>query len=81
MKAIGTAKTSSTGTYGGVLTRLKTTKKPYFLYFRSRVTAADRDVTSAGCAGTSLAPAGCVSATQAGFSIFSRTIIRVRITR
>jgi hypothetical protein len=42
--------------------------------FRARARVPMRDVTSAACGGTSLAPAGCVSATASAFTILSRTI-------
>jgi hypothetical protein len=45
--------------------------------FRARARVPVRDVTVAGCAGPSLVPGGCVSATAGAFTILSRT---VRIT-
>lgn len=45
--------------------------------FRARVVVPARDVRSTACAGPSLAPGGCVSATASSFTLLSRT---VRIT-
>jgi hypothetical protein len=46
--------------------------------FQVRAVVPERDLGAAGCAGTSLAPAGCVSATAAGFTAQS-AVVRARI--
>jgi hypothetical protein len=64
-----TSKSGAGGTFGGLLTLKKGT-----YYLTVGVIVADRDATSTECAGPSKAPAGCVSATVAGFTTISRTI-------
>lgn len=48
--------------------------------FRVRVSAPERDFTAGGCTPPSIAPAGCVTATIAGFTATSR-VVTVRIRR
>jgi hypothetical protein len=75
LRRAGSTTTNASGSFrtAGHLKPRKTT------YFQVRVTRATQDITAAGCAGTSLAPAGCVSATSAPFDVRSRTVaIKVR---
>jgi hypothetical protein len=70
-KASFTTKTSSTGKYAFAL-RNKSKKKTT-TRFRAQAVVPDRDVTATGCSGTSVAPAGCVTATVGGFTALSPT--------
>ncbi|MGI8421494.1 MAG: hypothetical protein ACR2MU_04420 [Gaiellaceae bacterium] len=72
-KASFTAKTNASGVFRGVL-RVK--KGTYT--FRVKAVVPDRNITSTGCAGATLAPAGCVSATAGGFTVLS-AIVRVKV--
>jgi hypothetical protein len=68
------AKTSSSGTWQatGKLSPKRTT------YFQARASAQDRDFTQAGCQSpaTSVAPAGCTSATLPGWAVTS-VVVRI----
>jgi hypothetical protein len=74
-KARFRARSSSTGAYSVVL---KKTGKKTTTTFQARVTVAERDVTSTGCASPTLPGVPCVSATTAPFTAVSRTA-RIRI--
>jgi len=63
-----TARTSSTGAYSIVLRK---TGKKTTTTFQSRVTVAERDVTSTACASPTLPTFACVSATASGFTALS----------
>lgn len=69
-----TTKTTPSGTWkaSGLLSPKKTT------YFQARATAQERDFTQAGCQSptTSVAPAGCTSATLPGWAVTS-VVVRV----
>ncbi len=67
-KKRGSTTTSSSGAFSRSL------GLPNKTTFQARATVPQRDVTSAGCAGPSLAPAGCVSATMAGWTLASSTV-------
>jgi hypothetical protein len=69
------ARTNAGGNYSVVL---KKTGKPSTTSFQARVTVAERDITSAGCATPSLPGVACVSATASPFTAVSRTI-RIRL--
>jgi hypothetical protein len=75
-RASFTTKTVAGGRYAFVL-RNKS-KKVTTTTFHARAVVPDRDITSTGCAGTSIAPGGCVSATIGGFTVLSNTV-RVRL--
>jgi hypothetical protein len=64
-----TARTSSTGNYSIVLR--KTGKKKTTTTFQARVTVAERDATSTGCAAPTLPVVPCVSTTASGFTALS----------
>lgn len=70
-----TARTSASGAYSIVL---KKTGKKSITTFQSRVTVAERDVTSTACATPTLPTVPCVSATASGFTAVSRKV-RVRL--
>lgn len=70
-----TARTSATGAYSIVL---KKTGKKSTTTFQSRVTVAERDVTSTACATPTLPTVPCVSATASGFTAVSRKV-RVKL--
>jgi len=70
-----TARTAASGAYSIVL---KKTGKKSTTTFQSRVTVAERDVTSTACATPTLPPVPCVSATASGFTAVSRKV-RVRL--
>jgi hypothetical protein len=69
------ARTSATGAYTVVL---KKTGKKSTTRFQARVTVAERDITSTGCASPSLPGVPCVSATASSFTAVSR-ILRIRL--
>jgi hypothetical protein len=66
-----TARTSAIGAYSVVLRK---TGKKSVTTFQSRVTVAERDVTSTACAGPTLPTFPCVSATASGFTAVSRRV-------
>lgn len=70
------ARTGATGNYSLALRRKG--KKKVKSAFRARARVPVRDVTSTGCAGPSLAPGGCISATAGAFTILSR-IVRITL--
>jgi hypothetical protein len=70
-----TARTSATGNYSVVLRK---TGKKSTTTFQSRVTVAERDVTSTACASPTLPTFACVSATASGFTAVSRRV-RIRL--
>jgi hypothetical protein len=69
------ARTNAAGNYSVVL---KKTGKKTTATFQARVTVAERDVTSSGCASPSLPGVACVSATAGAFTAVSRKI-RIRL--
>jgi hypothetical protein len=69
------ARTSATGSYSVVL---KKTGRKSITRFQARVTVAERDITSTGCASPSLPGVACVSATASSFTAVSR-IIRISL--
>ena len=69
------AKTTASG---GYVVNLKKTGKPSSATFQARVTVAERDITSSGCASPTLPGIACVSATSSPFTAVSR-IIRIRL--
>lgn len=73
-KVFRTATTSATGTLVSTI-RLASRQTRYL---RAYVNVATRDDGGAGCAGTSIAPAGCVSATTGAFTASSAGTIRIR---
>jgi hypothetical protein len=73
VKIIRTLTTNAKGNYATTL-RLK---KGQTRYIRTNVTVPVRDNTAAGCAGTSLAPAGCVTATLPSFTIESLRVLKI----
>jgi hypothetical protein len=70
-----TARTSASGNYSIVLRK---TGKKSTTTFQARVTVADRDVTSTGCASPSQPPVPCVNATASGFTAVSNRV-RIRL--
>ncbi|MGB8003540.1 MAG: hypothetical protein WCF27_04670 [Gaiellaceae bacterium] len=71
-----TARTNASGNYSVVLRK---TGKKTTSTFQARVTVAERDITSAGCASpTPGIPGGCVSATASPFTAVSAKI-RIRL--
>jgi len=75
-KARFRARTNAGGNYSVVL---KKTGKKTTARFQARVTVAERDITSTGCASpTPNVPGGCVSATASGFTAVSR-VLRIRL--
>lgn len=74
-KARFRARTTATGSYS---VSLKKTGKKSTAAFQARVTVAERDITSSGCASPTLPAVACVSATASAFTAVSR-IIRIRI--
>ena len=72
LKATGSATTNAAGSFR--FTRKASTRT---MFFQVRASAGVRDAGTAGCAGTSLAPAGCVNATLSEISAQSR-VIKVR---
>jgi len=73
VKIIRTLTTNSNGNYATTL-RLK---KGQTRFLRTNVSVPVRDNTAAGCAGTSLAPAGCVTATFPSFTLENLRVIRI----
>jgi hypothetical protein len=71
-----TARTSATGNYSLVLQ--KKTGRKSVTTFQTRVTVAERDVTSTACQGPTLPTFQCVSATASGFTAVSRKV-RVKL--
>jgi hypothetical protein len=69
------ARTTAAGNYSVVL---KKTGKKATTRFQARVTVAERDITSSGCASPSLPGVACVSATASAFTAVSR-IIRITL--
>jgi hypothetical protein len=69
------ARTNAGGNYS---IALKKTGKKTTTTFQARVTVAERDVTTTGCASPSLPGIACVSATSSPFTAVSRRI-RIRI--
>ena len=69
------ARTNATGNYSIVLRK---TGRPTTTTFQARVTVAERDITSTGCASPSVPNVACVSATASPFTAVSRRL-RVRI--
>jgi hypothetical protein len=69
------ARTSSAGSYSVVL---KKTGRKSTTRFQARVTVAERDITSTGCASPSLPGVACVSATAGAFTAVSR-VLRIRL--
>jgi hypothetical protein len=74
-KARFRAKTSASG---GYTVNLKKTGKKSSATFQARVTVAERDITSSGCASPTMPGIACVSATSSPFTAVSR-IIRIRL--
>jgi hypothetical protein len=70
-----TARSSPTGAYSIVLRK---TGKKSVTTFQARVTVAERDVTSTGCATPTLPVVQCVSATASPFTALSRRL-RIRL--
>jgi hypothetical protein len=66
-----TARTSPTGAYSVVLRK---TGRKSTTTFQSRVTVAERDVTSTGCQSPTLPVVPCVSATASGFTAVSKKV-------
>jgi hypothetical protein len=75
-KARFKAKANASGGYSVILK--KKTGKASTSSFQARVTVAERDITSSGCASPTLPGVACVSATASPFTAVSR-IIRIRI--
>jgi hypothetical protein len=73
VKIIRTLTTNAKGNYAATL-RLK---KGQTRYLRTDVFVPVRDNTATGCAGTSLAPAGCTSATLPSFTLASLRVIKI----
>ena len=73
-KVFRTAATSAAGTLVSTI-RLASGQTRYL---RAYVNVATRDDGAAGCAGTSIAPAGGVSATRGAFTASSAGTIRIR---
>jgi len=73
VKIIRTLTTNASGNYAATL-RLK---KGQTRFLRTDVFVPVRDNTAAGCAGTSLAPAGCVTATRPSFTIENLRVIKI----
>lgn len=73
-KVFRTATTSAKGTLVSTIRLARGQTR----FFRAYVNVATRDDGPAGCAGTSIAPAGCVSATRGPFTAASAGTIRVR---
>ena len=69
---------AKTNASGGYTVNLKKTGKKSTATFQARVTVAERDVTSTGCASPTQAGIACVSATSSPFTAVSR-IIRIRL--
>jgi hypothetical protein len=69
------ARTNAVGNY---TINLRKTGKKSTTTFQARVTVAERDVTSTGCASPSVPPVPCVSATASGFTALSAKI-KVRL--
>lgn len=69
------ARTNASGNYSVVL---KKTGKKATTRFQARVTVAERDITSSGCASPSVPGVACVSATASAFTALSR-ILRISI--
>jgi hypothetical protein len=69
------ARTNAGGNYSVVL---KKTGRKATTRFQARVTVAERDITSSGCASPSLPGVACVSATASAFTAVSR-IIRITL--
>jgi hypothetical protein len=74
-KARFRARTTAGGNYSVVL---KKTGKKATTSFQARVTVAERDITSTGCASPSLPGVACVNATASAFTAVSR-IIRITL--
>jgi hypothetical protein len=72
LKATGRATTNASGAFR--FTRRSSNRT---LFFQVRASSGVRDAGAAGCAGTSLAPAGCVNATISALSAQSR-VVKVR---
>jgi hypothetical protein len=69
------ARTNAGGNYS---LSLKKTGKKSTSTFQARVTVAERDITSTGCASPSLPAVACVSATSSPFTAVSRRV-RIRL--
>jgi hypothetical protein len=69
------ARTNAVGNY---TINLRKTGRKSTTTFQARVTVAERDVTSTGCATPSVPPVPCVSATASGFTALSARI-KVRL--
>jgi hypothetical protein len=65
------ARTNAAGNY---TLNLRKTGKKSTTTFQARVTVAERDVTSTGCASPSVPPVPCVNATASGFTAVSAKI-------
>jgi len=76
-KARYTTKTSGTGAYKFRLQKKKGSKVTT-TFFQTKVTVAERDVTTTGCASPAIPPIPCVSATQGSFTATSKKV-RIRI--
>jgi hypothetical protein len=70
-KARFRSRTSSTGSYS---VTLKKNGKKTTTTFQARVTVAERDITSTGCASPTLPGVACVSATSSPFTVVSRKL-------
>jgi hypothetical protein len=68
-------RTNGSGSYRAVLQK---TGRPSTTTFQARVTVAERDITTTGCASPTLPGVACVNATSAPFTALSRKI-RVRL--
>ena len=75
-KGVKNFRTVTTNAKGNYATTVRL-KKGQTRYLRASVTVPLRDNTAAGCAGTSLAPAGCVTATFPGFTLESLRVIKI----
>lgn len=73
VKVIRTLTTNSSGNYSATL-RLK---KGQTRFLRTDAFVPVRDDTAAGCAGTALAPAGCVTATRPSFTLENLRVIKI----
>lgn len=74
-KARFRARTNANGNYSIVLRK---TGRPSTTIFQARVTVAEREITSAGCASPSVPGVACVNATGSAFTAVSRRV-RIRI--
>jgi hypothetical protein len=76
-KARYKAKTNAAGSYKFALKKKKGSPVTT-TFFQSKVTVAERDVTTSGCSSPAIPPIPCVSATQGAFTATSKRV-RIRI--